>query len=51
LDENDQALTSLEKAYDARSTWMPWLKVAPKFNSLHNEPRFISLLKRLKLEA
>ena len=51
LGENDKALTSLEKAYDARSTWMPWLKVEPKFDPLHNEPRFLSLLKRLKLDT
>jgi TolB-like protein/DNA-binding winged helix-turn-helix (wHTH) protein/Tfp pilus assembly protein PilF len=51
LGENDNALASLEKAYDARSAWMPWLKVEPKFDPLHNDPRFISLLKRLKLDA
>lgn len=51
LGENDNALRSLERAYDARSTWMPWLKVEPKFDPLHNDAHFISLLKRLKLES
>lgn len=40
-----------KKAYDARSTWLPWLRVEPKFDPLHNDPRFASLLKRLKLES
>jgi TolB-like protein/DNA-binding winged helix-turn-helix (wHTH) protein/Tfp pilus assembly protein PilF len=50
LGKNDKALASLEKAYDARSTWMPWLKVEPKFDPLRSDPRFMDLLKRLKLE-
>lgn len=51
LGEHDEALRSLEKAYEARSTWMPWLKVEPKFDSLRSDPRFIDLLKRLKLDS
>ena len=47
LGDHDKALASLEKAYDARSTWMPWIRVEPKFDSLRSEPRFAALLKRL----
>ena len=50
LGENDKALASLEQAYETRSTWMPWIKVEPKFDPLRSHPRFIDLLKRLKLE-
>lgn len=49
LGEPDKALTSLEQAYEARSSWMPWIKVEPKFESLRSNPRFQDLLRRLKL--
>jgi len=47
LGDKDKALSSLEKAYEARSTWMPWIKVEPKFDSLRSEPRYAALLSRL----
>jgi TolB-like protein/DNA-binding winged helix-turn-helix (wHTH) protein/Tfp pilus assembly protein PilF len=50
LGEHDKALASLEQAYEARSTWMPWIKVEPKFDPIRSDPRFMDLLKRLKLE-
>jgi len=49
LDDKQNALASLEEAVDQRSSWTPWLKVEPKFFVLHSEPRFRSLLERLKL--
>ncbi len=49
LGENDQALDWLQKAYEARSSWMPWLKVEPKFDSLRANPRFTALLARAGL--
>lgn len=51
LGDYDQALLSLEKAYDIRSTWMPWIKVEPKFEVLHSDSRFTALLKRLNLDT
>ncbi|MGH9872514.1 MAG: TPR end-of-group domain-containing protein [Pyrinomonadaceae bacterium] len=51
LGEQEEALRSLQKAYEARSTWMPWLRVEPKFDSLRSDPRFIDLLKRLKFDS
>lgn len=47
LGENDQALEWLQKSYDLRSSWIPWLKVEPKFDSLRADPRFTSLLNRV----
>jgi hypothetical protein len=29
--ERDEAIKSLEKAYEERSTWVPWTNVKPKF--------------------
>lgn len=49
LGEPDKALTSLERAYEARSAWMPWIKVEPKFDPLHRNARFQDLLRRLRL--
>jgi TolB-like protein/DNA-binding winged helix-turn-helix (wHTH) protein/Tfp pilus assembly protein PilF len=51
LGEKDEALTSLERAYQLRSAWMPWIQVEPKFQSLHSEPRFVALLQKLKLDS
>jgi len=51
LGEHDQALQSLERAYEVRSSWMPWIKVEPKFDQLHTEARFKGLLSKLRLAA
>ncbi len=40
----------LEKAYEQRDPKMTFLKVEPKWNNLRSDPRFISLLKRMRLE-
>jgi TolB-like protein/tetratricopeptide (TPR) repeat protein len=49
LEERGNALTWLEKAYEQRDPKMTFLKVEPKWNNLRNEPRFIDLMKRMKL--
>jgi eukaryotic-like serine/threonine-protein kinase len=45
--ENDQAITSLEKAYAARAPHMLFLKVDPVFDPLHSDPHFQSLVQRM----
>ena len=48
LGEKEQALASLEKAYEDRSGWLAlWLKVDPKFDILRSDPRFHDLLRRI----
>jgi eukaryotic-like serine/threonine-protein kinase len=47
LGNKDQAFEWLEKAYDARSSWMTWLKVEPKFDPLRSDPRFAELMRRV----
>jgi serine/threonine-protein kinase len=47
LDEGDEAMNWLEKAYRDRDPKMTFLKVDPKWNNLRNEPRFVDLMKRM----
>ena len=49
LGDRDQAFQELEKAYEQRSSWLVWLKVEPKFDSLRDDARYTSLLKRIGL--
>jgi tetratricopeptide (TPR) repeat protein len=47
LGENDQAITWLQKAYEDRSTSMVFLKLDPELGSLHSDPRFEQLSRRI----
>ncbi|UCD37960.1 MAG: tetratricopeptide repeat protein [Fidelibacterota bacterium] len=49
LFERDQAMMWLEKAYEARESWMPFLAVDPIWYSLRSDPAFVALLKKMKL--
>jgi adenylate cyclase len=51
LGETDRALEWLERAYEERSSWLVWAKVEPRFDGLRSDPRFVSLLRRMRLEA
>jgi tetratricopeptide (TPR) repeat protein len=49
LGENDQAFAWLEKAYEERHPYMILIKVEPVFRSLHSDPRFTNLTRRIGL--
>ncbi len=49
LGENDQAFAWLEKAADFRSEELLAIKVDPRFDGLHSDPRFEGLLRRVNL--
>jgi TolB-like protein/DNA-binding winged helix-turn-helix (wHTH) protein/Flp pilus assembly protein TadD len=49
LGHADEALNSLERAYDERSHWLVWLKLDPRFSTIHDQPRFQDLLNRVGL--
>jgi hypothetical protein len=50
LDEKEQALDWLERAYEDRSGWLAWwLKSDPKFDILRSDSRFKNLLMRIGL--
>ncbi len=49
LDEKDQAFRWLEKAYAERASFLIFLKVDPRLDSLRPDPRFADLLRRMAL--
>jgi hypothetical protein len=49
IGDADAAFHWLEKAYQERFLTMPNLKVAPGLRSLHGDPRFADLVRRLGL--
>jgi len=49
LGDKERALDGLEKAYDARSQWLTFLKVDKIYDPIRSEPRFIELLKKVGL--
>jgi TolB-like protein/DNA-binding winged helix-turn-helix (wHTH) protein len=49
LGENSKSLDALDQAYTARNIMMPLLKTEPAFESLHGDPRFQDLARRLAL--
>ncbi len=49
LGEKDQAFELLEKAFQERSFWMPYLRVHPHLDPLHSDPRFRDLVRRVGL--
>lgn len=50
LGEYDKSLELLEQLYEARWGFLIYVKVWPTFYPLHKEPRFQSLLKKMRLE-
>jgi len=50
LGEKDKAFQWLEKAYEQRHSWTPWIRVNPSFASLRGDPRFKDLLRRMNLK-
>ena len=50
MNNYNDALNQLEKAYQVRDVWMYHLSVDPVFDPIRNEPRFKALLKKMNLE-
>ncbi|MCI4331979.1 MAG: tetratricopeptide repeat protein [Thermoplasmata archaeon] len=51
LGDADQAIAWLERAYEERSSWLLWIKVEPRFDPLRSDPRFATLLLRMRLDT
>jgi TolB-like protein/Tfp pilus assembly protein PilF len=50
LGDRGRAVDYLEQAYAADSQWLGWLKLDRTFDPLRSEPRFVALLKKLRLD-
>jgi len=48
--EREKALEYLEKGFSERDVRMAFLKVEPQWDQLRSEPRFVDLIKRMKIE-
>jgi TolB-like protein/DNA-binding winged helix-turn-helix (wHTH) protein/Flp pilus assembly protein TadD len=51
LGKKSEAMDWLEKGYRERDSWMPWIGVLVEWDSLRGEPRFVELMKKMKLEG
>jgi tetratricopeptide (TPR) repeat protein len=49
LEQKEEALASLERAYNERDSNLTCLKVEPAFDSIRSDPRFQRLLQRLAM--
>lgn len=49
IGHTDRAFFWLEKAYQERSGWMPWIKLEPLLSGLRTDARFSDLLRRIGL--
>ena len=49
LDETDLAFERLEEAFQQRSRYLAWLKVAPEYEKLRSDSRYLQLLTRIGL--
>jgi serine/threonine-protein kinase len=49
LGDTSAALDALERGFEARDAGMNWIKVAPPFAPLRDEPRFVALLEKMGL--
>ena len=50
LGDKDRALTWLETAYDERDGWLTTANVDPSFDALRGEPRFRTILAKIRLQ-
>jgi TolB-like protein/DNA-binding winged helix-turn-helix (wHTH) protein/Tfp pilus assembly protein PilF len=49
LDDKENALAWLDKAYEEHDEWMVYLKIYPEFNSLHSDAHFQDIARRVGL--
>jgi hypothetical protein len=51
LGDRERALAQLDSAYDERAPSMVYLRVAPEFDALRADPRFMRLVKKAGLTS
>ena len=50
LGENEQAIRELQRAYDEHSSSLHFIGIAPEFEQLRSDRRFVSIVQRIGLE-
>ena len=50
LGEEDRALEALERGYEERDVHMMFLKVDPRWDDFRADPRFVEVMRRMRLE-
>jgi eukaryotic-like serine/threonine-protein kinase len=48
IGNKDKAFEYLEKVYQDRKMWMAYIQVDPRLDALHDDPRFIELVRRVE---
>ena len=51
LGQSDEAFRWLDRAFDERSHWLVWLRLDPRWKSLHGDDRFAALISRMRYPA
>jgi len=51
LGDRDQGFTWIGKAIDQRQGFARWMNVAPSFDAVRSDPRFVALVARMKLPS
>lgn len=51
LGEKDRAMEALEKGYEDRDVHMMFLKVDPRWDEYRTDPRFVELMRRMRLDS
>jgi TolB-like protein/Tfp pilus assembly protein PilF len=50
LGDKTESFDWLEKAFQERSSWLAWSGVEPRFDTLRSDPRFTTLMAKMKLK-
>ena len=51
LGHKDQAFGWLDRAFEERSHWLVWLRLDPRWKNLRDDPRFATLIEKIKYPA
>ena len=49
--DKDESFIWLERAFQERSSWLVWAGVEPRFDTLRSDPRWASLMAKMKLKT
>ena len=51
LGHKDKAFSWLDRAFEERSHWLVWLRLDPRWRNLRGDPRFATLIEKIKYPA